>query len=293
LLALIAVWQLGGDVLPAGLHWPMGVLYALLLTMTAVRVHRIVLLGEQIAASPTWSRVEWRYLLQLALLWMVWALGSTLVAAALALALPLDAEALRVPLMLAALPAAWLVGRLLPVLPAAAIGRRWDPASAWDASRGNGWRLAIVGLAVPWLIKQSVLLAYRDDAAPVEWWLLAAVNTLAVTVQVTALSLAFAQIDRPGTQHEMAEPGGGPRWLRGPAPVIVLLARGAAVLVRSIVGSCAIKAASAKARLSAGRPEAVRRYPLTDPPKRASGSDASKRVRNIADHPNVLAICLT
>jgi hypothetical protein len=98
---------------------------------------------------------------------------------------------------LAMVLAAWVVGRVSLMLPAIAVDRRMDPIAAWVASRGNGWKLAIVIAVLPWALGKIGTLLYRDGASTVEFALLLVLTTLFIIVEIVALSLSYWELTAP------------------------------------------------------------------------------------------------
>ncbi|HYJ41796.1 MAG TPA: hypothetical protein VEW08_13470 [Steroidobacteraceae bacterium] len=91
----------------------------------------------------------------------------------------------------------WFVARVSLMLPAIAIDRKADLGAAWQASRRNGWRLAIVVGALPWCLQALVNLLYRDGASTIEFALLVVLGTMLIIFEVTALSLSYWELTPP------------------------------------------------------------------------------------------------
>jgi hypothetical protein len=89
---------------------------------------------------------------------------------------------------------AYVMGRLALVLPAAALDRRLTLADSWAATRENGWRLAIVVGALPWVLDALTSFAYREDSGIIESAALAVLCVVTLTVEITALSLSYKQL---------------------------------------------------------------------------------------------------
>ena len=70
----------------------------------------------------------------------------------------------------------WFIARVSLMLPAIAIDRKPDLGAAWQASRRNGWRLAIVVGLLPWCLQHLVDLLFRDGASTIEFALLVSGN---------------------------------------------------------------------------------------------------------------------
>lgn len=103
--------------------------------------------------------------------WLVFTRGNVIRYALTALGLSVIAMIIGLPIAvplafsdypslmyLAALPTAYVLARLCLSLPAAAVADPLNLDGAWDVSRGNGWRLAIVVVLVPSLVSWPVQL---------------------------------------------------------------------------------------------------------------------------------------
>jgi hypothetical protein len=163
----------------------------------AVRAHRVYLLGsESVAELPplSWSQTETRFLLAtlslgLAFLGLMFFAGMVFT---LAGARP--PGSLNPGAMLIALPAMYVIARLLPALPAIAVGDETGLADAWrkawTSSRGNGTRVLAVCLLTPLAIK---VLLELFATAPIPGT--AVISTLAgwavMPAEVALLSLTY------------------------------------------------------------------------------------------------------
>lgn len=87
-----------------------------------------------------------------------------------------------------------VIARFVLLLPQIAIGQRFDIASAWNLSRGNTWRLAVVVGLLPWLLERATWLLYRDNATDLEWCLLQGLVIITVLIGVVALSLSHREL---------------------------------------------------------------------------------------------------
>jgi len=191
--------------------------YLFMFSWLAVCTHRVVLLDS--AKPASWPdahllRIIALYLGSMAVLWLIWMLVATVVTM-ISVTVALSGYTATGPLAavppslepdpavqatinrisyIAQLPVVYLVARLSPLLPAVALGKRWSLRAAWDLSRGNGWRLAIVVIAVPYLFSCVVWWLTRDGASPYEiaaLWLVTAVLT---SLEFIALSLSFREL---------------------------------------------------------------------------------------------------
>lgn len=179
----------------------------------AVNCHRVVMLGAD--SIPTrwglyWSSRETRF--------FGWTIGIGLIAGVVSLPLGfLVLEFAILPsemapgygivwdlmLFVTAIPAVYLGSRWSLVLPSTAIDRRPSLGSAWDLSRGNGWRLAVL-LGVPPLLLGEVFSELTMaigtlDSAPVTF-----VTNLAFclvgALEVTILSIAYKWLRTEGLE---------------------------------------------------------------------------------------------
>jgi hypothetical protein len=184
----------------------------------AVRCHRLVLMDPVVLAtsSPAGAmRAVGIYLATVALLWVIWLVITALLAAIVVSAWlmfksggvapagsppPAFDPAIQAgiaPLtMLSALPGAWLVARLSPLLPAIALEQRWRLRDAWELSAGNGWRLAIVVIALPYGFTLLGNLLARDGASTFESAALALALAILTSLEIIALSLSYRELER-------------------------------------------------------------------------------------------------
>jgi hypothetical protein len=88
----------------------------------------------------------------------------------------------------------WVLARVSLVLPAIAIDQKPDVHAAWQTSKRNGWRLAVVVGVLPWSLQRLTDFLYRDGASTAEFGVLVVLATLFVIVEVTALSLSYWEL---------------------------------------------------------------------------------------------------
>ena len=185
---------------------------AFLYVAFAVAWHRKILLPAEVstvATSLRWGRRQSRYLL----LWLM----VSVIASAPVMALVLFATALAggeglvlAPPVLAgaALATLFIYGRIVPLLPAAAIDRPLGIAASWSLTTGNGWRM--VGVAFlplfPVVVVQllaAMVLGSLAQAIGVEQGLsttfVAALLQYAITyagvaITISALTLAYLHL---------------------------------------------------------------------------------------------------
>lgn len=97
----------------------------------------------------------------------------------------------------AAFVAYWVIGRVSLMLPAIALDQKPDLVAAWLASRGNGWRLAVVVGVLPWGLQLLTDLLYRNGASSVEFAFLVVLAAALVIVEVVALTLSYWELTSP------------------------------------------------------------------------------------------------
>ena len=201
-VALLAVWELGVDGMPAGVSWAMYLLWVVIFVIFAVHCHRLVLLGPQtdVPLIPGWSWRETRFLLWGIAIYLV--LGFCIVLFSLILASPLSLQSgpvdadetagvLRWVKHVTGILATYVVARMVLVLPASAVDHKPNLRQVWMLSRGNGWRLAIIVGGLPWAFSWLIDLANRDGASIVEWLFLAVAGIVLLVVEIAALSLSY------------------------------------------------------------------------------------------------------
>ena len=215
MLAVIAV-TLVGDVPGFGqagaVRWTIYFVYCVVLSWLAISVHRMVLLedAEKQARldSPGLKRLG-RFVGTMIGVWVFYvALNLLLIGIAmLPFARYVPAGAMPPPDRLAGVfpyiniavnvLAMWPVARLSLLFPSLAVDQRFDPIAAWQASRGNGWKLVIVVGVLPWLLDKIGNALYRDEASWVEFGVLLVLCTVFTVIQVVALSLSYWELTQP------------------------------------------------------------------------------------------------
>lgn len=92
------------------------------------------------------------------------------------------------------IPLAYLLARFSTLLPALALGHSWSPRTAWEQTRGNGWRLALVVFLLPWLMDEAIDWTYASLENPVLVSLLAILRAMFLALGVIALSLSYREL---------------------------------------------------------------------------------------------------
>jgi hypothetical protein len=100
-------------------------------------------------------------------------------------------------ILAASILALWPVARLSPIFPAIAVDHPADPITAWQTSRGNGWKLVIVVGALPWALQWIAYALYRDGASEVEFAVLLVLVAIFTIIEIAALSLSYWELTRP------------------------------------------------------------------------------------------------
>jgi hypothetical protein len=199
-----------------------GILYAGYLAATswlAVRTHRLVLLGPA-GSEPRNPLRETRlvgiYLASLAGLWLIWLGLTSLLSITAGTGIlflthspystagesppvfnPQVQRAIDYAGKLAALPASYVVARLTPMLPAISLERAWNPRAAWEMSRGNGWRIALVVLGLPYAFTVALETLSHSNAGGLEIAALAIVFAIVASLEIIGMSLVYRELERP------------------------------------------------------------------------------------------------
>lgn len=176
---------------------------ALVYTLFAVRVHRLILgVANPVQGVFRWKSRETRFfawlLASVLLLLIVGFLVVSVVLGAVAVVVPYDLSDSLVAILsaLAFLPAAYLLARLIVLLPAIAIDRKQNITWAWVLTKGNGWRLMLILWGLP-AILASVLSASASDFwidNPIGSIVLNLILGLATALEVSLLSVAFKML---------------------------------------------------------------------------------------------------
>ena len=199
-------------------NWILGLLAWLPLVLFAVWCHRSILLGASSVrsfGSFQWGERENRFAV-----WIVCIYFFLIPGAAVALLAPvwLAGESLGVPWHWEDVAGKWLFGaalsllsyvlaRFLLVFPATAVDLDPSLFRAWRLSHGNGWRLALVAVALPYALHGIVGEAV-DAWIPKAWSDVAGV-ILGYGVglfEVALLSVAFRSL---ASEDLIARPQGG------------------------------------------------------------------------------------
>jgi hypothetical protein len=169
----------------------------------AVRIHRLVLLGDhRDGAAPRLRSVASYFAATIA--------GGLVFSIFLALLLMRyvptnngspDVDAVvKLPMWISTalqLAPLYLLARLVLVLPGIALGHDWRLRDAWRLSRGNGWRLFVAVMLLPWGFSLLVDLAGQAMDSRIIDGGFAMIEALLSACGVIALSLAYRELEEP------------------------------------------------------------------------------------------------
>ena len=204
---MLAWWYLVDERMRQSLGWQgfflYGGLFALFFTLFAVACHRLVLLRSRPLSAiprPRWSWRESRFLLWIVTVWLIYlAVWWVCIAVAANVWPRLGGDftaSVKLIEFAGSIPALYVLARLSLVFPATAIDRRPSFRWAWQASRGNGWRLVVVVAVLPWIVSHLVGLLYRDEPTVAETVLLTVFGTTLFAFEIAALSVAYRELTR-------------------------------------------------------------------------------------------------
>jgi len=186
---------------PHARHWLAAAIFCCTAVM-AVVIHRLVLLP--VGTSPGSMRLRLQRLAKAVLAMLgLWAI---FVAVGLGFAYLLrgasGAISIFVPPFwlqtLGATAAVWVVARLCLVIPGLVLDRPNSWHTAWQASRGNGWRLAAVLAVMPWLLVLFVQTLWPRGVDRLQFVLLVLMMALLSIFELFALSLSYRALTTPG-----------------------------------------------------------------------------------------------
>ena len=200
-------WQLSG----VKLNNPVSVFFValslLLFAKFAVICHRLVLVdfnaGSRLILPFSWSERETRFVRSMIIVYAITSIGSIIISmvplALVAQSLP---EAQRnnpialfpFAVLLAGIPAIYLLARMSLVFPATAVDAQAGLAWAWNKSRGNGIRLAIIVGLIPWISAALEYYLTRLIQGTIAALFSNLVNYVLIVIEITALSLAYREL---------------------------------------------------------------------------------------------------
>lgn len=205
------VWQLSGIRLNNPVSIFFAVLSLLLFAKFAVTCHRLVLVDfnadDRWTLPFSWSVRESVFLRRMIIVYAITSVGSILISlvplAMVAQSIPESqrndpATLLPFAMLFAGIPAIYFLARLSLVFPATAVDAQTGIGQAWNQSRGNGLRIAIIVGLIPWL---SLAVEYfMSKLVPGVFAAIAAniINYVLITIELIALSLAYREMVQQG-----------------------------------------------------------------------------------------------
>jgi hypothetical protein len=169
----------------------------------AVVIHRLVLLPmDSSSRGPMRLRLQWLAKVVLATLglWVIFVavgLGVGYVLRAVFGAMNISIPPFWLQ-TLAAAAAVWVIARLCLVTPGLVLDRPNSWTTAWQVSRGNGWRLAAVLALMPWLIILLVQTLWPRGVDRLQFVLIIVMMALLSIFELFALSLSYRELTAPG-----------------------------------------------------------------------------------------------
>jgi len=207
IIAVGLVWQISKIPLSNPVSVFFVALSFLLFAKFAVICHRLVLVdfntGSRLILPFSWSERETRFVRRMIIVYAITSIGSIIISmvplALVAQSLPEaqrnDTAALfPFAVLLAGIPAIYLLARMSLVFPATAVDAETGLAWAWNKSRGNGIRLAIIVGLIPWI--SAGLEYYLTSLIPgtIAALISSLVNYVLIVIEITALSLAYREL---------------------------------------------------------------------------------------------------
>lgn len=195
---VILIWTLVERQVPTFVLWGMYLFNLAFTAIIAVRCHRLVLVPSESAkgiAMPLLEMRELKFLLAMFLIWIT-AWGAMLLPNIGLQMVKQSWPELPSGLVywLAWVPGSYVAGRLTLKLPAAAIDRPMDVSSAILATRGNGWKMAVIIGLIPLLLGEIADLLFIADAGPAPMLISSIAMQLFIAVEVMALSIAYNEL---------------------------------------------------------------------------------------------------
>jgi hypothetical protein len=188
--------------------------YAASISWLAVRTHRCMLLGPESARTPTVARgrdAVTKYLgvavagvityVALVLLVALVVMNLLFLEYVPAAAVPPPREPGpemqqmidRVMFAVSLVPA-YLVARLVLVLPAIALEQKLDPRAAWGWSRRNGWRLVLAIFLLPKVLNSAIQWLLDASGHVAILGAVAVLNAIVLSLEIIVLSLSYREL---------------------------------------------------------------------------------------------------
>ena len=167
----------------------------------AVTCHRIIILGKN--SVPTfgvrkWTMRETRFLGWLVGLYIMIGFMIFSIAALPSVIIPLfegRVMYLVIPVsIISALPGVYVLSRLSLIFPATSVDEEVNIKWAWDISRNNGWRLAVIVCALPAAAGYIQNILTGEDDGVLKSTLLMLVAFVVLIIEIAALSLTYKEL---------------------------------------------------------------------------------------------------
>jgi len=220
LIAITLVWASGTITSDdRALYWSTLIANYAVFAWLAVRTHRLVLLEEEKLESPRagvfplslrylsalTTGAAMKFLMTLAIMGLALRLVNMLRLQSIGVSSmpapapppPADPDIQRLidyGVVVMQAPAIYLLARWSTMLPAIALGHEWAPRTAWQQTRGNGWRLALVVFLIPWALDAAVDWAYAYSGSAMLVGLIAIARAVFLALGVIALSLSYREL---------------------------------------------------------------------------------------------------
>ena len=203
LVTLNLSWYVARENVSEFVNWLLYAIYGILFTVFAVTCHRLVIRDDRSSVLQIVKnkiRPEPRFLIWMIVVSLssatVWAALSALEFNFLFSSAEPENTLLSWTLFATKIPSFYLFARFCLVFPATAIGRKVNLNWSFQLTKGNGWRLALVVFALPWIISQIINLLYQVNPSMLETVALQFIGWILVIVEVSALSLAYIELTK-------------------------------------------------------------------------------------------------
>ena len=206
--------------------WPLLPLYFVIIMLLALSCHRVVLISDdevsilhRLGILP-WSWREIRFLgwgllvslytyilfpmAALAFILVVYFLPENILDSVKAFPIFRMLIFSHIPMLTTLLCISYLVARWSLILPATAVDKRLTLSEAWNLATGNGWRLTIIVGILPFCFGMLGLFFFHDNDSTILSITISIISYLLLTVEITALSLAYKFLSKFPTKQEAA-----------------------------------------------------------------------------------------
>jgi hypothetical protein len=206
LLIFSSIWFLLKEQINRTSGWGLVFVFLIFFTFFAVACHRQVLLGKNLQSLwrfPVWTARETVFLFWLCLLCIAHFVISSAFIISMGAgvgAIVSDTKTLIAAfqgvILLSKLLATYIFARFCLVLPATATDSKVNLGWAWQLTQQNGWRLAVIVGALPWLISYLIKQIFRENATLLETVIIVLISFVLYTVEITAISLSYAELNK-------------------------------------------------------------------------------------------------